>query len=185
MRKSARRILAGCAGCSVIVALVVVHRTTSCGASTDVGQLISCSQKRDSKRVARCTTSRSVDVQAPVEGRRVLEFGQRTVFGGQSLGLVSQAAGGASLRAPVGGAIIFANAFRSYGDLILVDACNVVAIVAGPLSLDVPVGRSVGKGEALGRVRKPTSGEPVVYFEVRYDGEIVDPAKLMQGQAKE
>lgn len=116
---------------------------------------------------------------APVEGQQILKFGQPTEYGATSRGLVFNAAGGAFVRAPVSGVIIFAGAFRSYGDLLVVDACNVVAVVAGLLSLDVAEGQAVSAGDALATVREPKSGEPVIYFEVQDSGETVDPATFI------
>jgi murein hydrolase activator len=83
------------------------------------------------------------------------------------------------VRACISGVVIFAGAFRSYGDVLIVDGCTVVAVVAGLLSLDVTEGQAVSAGDALATVRAPKSGEPVIYFEVQDDGVTVDPATLI------
>ncbi len=114
----------------------------------------------------------------PVDGQRILKFGQPTVYGGKSHGLVFQVAGGASVRAPATGVVIFAGEFRSYGDLLIVDACNVVAVVGGLMSFDVAAGDPVEAGDTLASVREPPSGEPTLYFEVRDNGVPVDPDSL-------
>ena len=64
----------------------------------------------------------------PVDGQRILKFGQPTVYGGKSHGVVFQVAGGASVRAPATGVVMFAGEFRSYGDLLIVDACKSPAV---------------------------------------------------------
>ena len=109
-----------------------------------------------------------------------LKFGQQTEYGATSRWLVYKAAGGAAVRSPVSGVVIFAGEFRSYGDVLIVDACTVVAVVAGLLSLDVAERQAVSAGDALATVRAPKSGEPCeTIFEVQDDGVTVDPATLI------
>ena len=62
----------------------------SCAASADLNQLITCSQKAEPQRAERCATPRSDGMVEPVEGKQILKFGQTTVYGGKSKGLVFQ-----------------------------------------------------------------------------------------------
>ena len=155
---------------------VTAQPTTSCADSKVLGQLITCRQIADPQRAARCATPQSGRMVVPVEGRRILKFGQPTVYGGKSRGLVFQAANGTSVRAPVSGVVIFAGEFRSYGDVLIIDGCEMVAVVAGLLSVDVAEGQAVSAGDALAKVRQPETGEPLIYFEVQDSGVTVDPA---------
>ena len=82
------------------------------------------------------------------------------------------------MRAPASGVVIFAGKFRSYGDLLIVDACNVVAVVGGLLFFDVAAGHPIEAGDTLASVRAAPSGEPTLYFEVRENGVPVDPDSL-------
>ena len=58
----------------------------------------------------------------PVQGRRVLTFGEKTQFGSQSKGLVIETCqgGSSSLRA-TGGSFTLGE-FRSYGQLLIINA---------------------------------------------------------------
>ena len=185
-RLTTTTVLVGLATCLVACAVfmhtsagVAVQQATLCAGSTVLGQLITCSQNAEPQRALRCATPSFSGMVAPVEGRRILKFGQPTVYGGKSRGIVFQAANGASVRAPVSGVVIFAGEFRSYGDVLIVDACNVVAVVAGLLSVDVAEGQALSAGDVLAKVREPETGEPVIYFEVQDSGVTVDPAMLL------
>ena len=177
MGELASRVTTCCVTCLLLAGPVGAQ---PCADSTHLGQLITCRQKSDPQRAGRCASSRSHGMVAPVEGQRRLKFGEPTVYGGKSMGLVFESVGGAPVRAPVSGVVIFAGEFRSYGDLLIVDACNSVAILAGLLSFGVTAGQAVSAGDALATTREPQSGEPVLYLEVRdNNGMPVDPAMLL------
>jgi septal ring factor EnvC (AmiA/AmiB activator) len=113
----------------------------------------------------------------PVEGRRVLSFGERTSFGAPSKGTTIESAAGAPVLAPATGFVLFAGEWRSYGPLVILDAgCGAEVLLSGVGALTVAGGGQVDRGGRIGKVPEPAPGNlPVVYFEVRRNGAPVDP----------
>ncbi|MGZ5914363.1 MAG: murein hydrolase activator EnvC family protein, partial [Hyphomicrobium sp.] len=58
----------------------------------------------------------------PAQGRQVLGFGEKTQYGGQSKGLVLETRQGAQVTSPCDGWIVYAGEFRSYGQLLIINA---------------------------------------------------------------
>jgi septal ring factor EnvC (AmiA/AmiB activator) len=94
---------------------------------------------------------------------------------------------GAIVTAPADGSILYAGPFRSYGQLLILDAGDGYHIVlAGMGRISVAAGQSVIAGEpvgAMGEARVASasaSGDanrtPELYMEFRKDGKPVDPA---------
>ena len=121
---------------------------------------------------------------APVAGRVVRSWGEATE-GGPAAGLSYQAAPAARVVAPCSGRVMFADAFRSYGLLTIMDCGGGHHLVlAGFERLDVRVGQTVHAGEPVGVMPTwdPASGgrRPSLYVELRHDGRPVNPAPLLR-----
>lgn len=115
----------------------------------------------------------------PLTGRRVLTYGAATKHGGTSRGIVFEGARGMEVRAPINGLVTFSDPWRSYGDLLIIDSCTTVALMAGPLSSDVTAGQAVTAGGIVARLRQTPSDTPIVYLEVREGGTTIDPATII------
>jgi septal ring factor EnvC (AmiA/AmiB activator) len=120
----------------------------------------------------------------PAHGRRALSFGDRTQYGGQSKGLVLETRAGAQITSPCDGWIVYAGEFRSYGQLLIINAGDGYHILLAGLSqIDVQPGQFVLAAEPVGTMggaTKPNSsaaqvGAPVLYVEFRKDGLPIDP----------
>ncbi len=120
----------------------------------------------------------------PVQGRRVLAFGDRTQYGGQSKGLVLETRHGAQVTSPCDGWIVFAGEFRTFGQLLIINAGDGYHILLAGLSqIDVQLGQFVLTGEPVGLMTAPpkaakaiTQGNaPVLYIEFRKDNKPIDP----------
>ena len=115
----------------------------------------------------------------PVEGRRLLGFGDRTQHGSQSKGIVIETAVGASVSAPTSGVVLFSGGWRSFGQLIIVDAgCGTDLLISGLLNVSVGNGQHVERGMIIGKMSDYASPDfPVLYFEVRESGTPVNPER--------
>lgn len=122
----------------------------------------------------------------PVAGAAVRYFGQSDAFGSPAKGVTFSTPGGARVAAPADGKIAFAGPYRSYGELLILDAGDGYHIVmAGMERIDVDIGQHVLSGEpvAVMRAEKRTHGEnggvdagnPTLYVEFRHDGKSIDP----------
>jgi septal ring factor EnvC (AmiA/AmiB activator) len=78
--------------------------------------------------------------------------------------------------------VLFAGAFRGYGQLVILDHGADHLSVSGHLDdLLVEAGQSVQAGQQIGRVGETGPlGLPGLYFEIRIDGEPVDPRGWLQ-----
>lgn len=120
----------------------------------------------------------------PAQGRRVLTFGDKTQFGNTSKGIVLETRSSAQVTAPCDGWVVYAGEFRSYGQLLIINAGGGYhVLLAGMSQIDVEPGQFVLAAEpvgTMGGMPKPVagggeSGGPVLYVEFRKDGDPVDP----------
>jgi len=130
----------------------------------------------------------------PAQGRRVLSFGEKTHYGGQSKGMVLETRHGGQVTSPTDGWVVYAGEFRSYGQLLIINPGGGYHILLAGLSqIDVQPGQFVLAAEPVGTMSgAPRSAQgaasqasasqasasksaPVLYIEFRKDGRPVDP----------
>ena len=119
----------------------------------------------------------------PVQGRRVLTFGEKTQYGSQSKGVVIETRQAAQVVSPCDGWIVYAGEFRSYGQLLIINAGGGYHILLAGLSqIDAQLGQFVLAGEPVGvmsaAAKSATHAQdnaPVLYIEFRKDQRPVDP----------
>jgi septal ring factor EnvC (AmiA/AmiB activator) len=126
------------------------------------------------------------DLDWPVAGRVVAPFGgtarARTSQAIQRNGVEIEAPEGTSVRAIHGGTVAYADAFTGYGYLVIIDHGNNAYSLYGYLgALSVHQGEPVERHAVLGAVgRPPTDASPRLYFEIRVDGQPVDPVQWLK-----
>jgi murein hydrolase activator len=120
----------------------------------------------------------------PAQGRRVLTFGEKTQYGSQSRGLVLETRHGGQVVSPSDGWIVYAGEFRSYGQLLIINAGGGYHILLAGLSqIDVQLGQFVLAGEPVGVMSaaakspqaKAQDNAPILYIEFRKDKQPIDP----------
>ncbi|WP_336739916.1 murein hydrolase activator EnvC family protein [Aureimonas altamirensis] len=124
----------------------------------------------------------------PVSGETILGFGQVDAGGRSSSGMRFASAFGDRVIAPADAEVLYAGPFRSYGQLLILNAGDGYHIVlAGMAEIDVDVGQFVLAGEPVARMgarrlaergdgQYPPESGPELYVEFRKDGQPVDPA---------
>ncbi len=113
----------------------------------------------------------------PVSGAVIRNFGTPT-DAGPAAGVSYRADAGARVIAPCGGRVLFAAPFRSYGQLMILDCGGGAALVlAGFGRFEVKPGATVAQGVVVGEM---PPGKPVLYFELRREGEPVDPSSWLK-----
>ncbi len=105
------------------------------------------------------------------------EFGTRTFRSGVDFG----APAGTRVRSVAGGIVRFAGWFRGYGRIVIVDHGDGYHSISGHLDeISVKVGQPIEEGEFVGTVGETGSlGGPRLYFELREQGEPVDPERWL------
>jgi septal ring factor EnvC (AmiA/AmiB activator) len=124
----------------------------------------------------------------PAEGIVVGRFGRQQV--GRMAGIdVSRNGIDLSLpeettvRAVHEGVVTFAGPFTAYGNLVIVDHGSGAASLYGHLaSRTVNKGDRVGAGTTVGLSGRNPGGNPALYFELRIDGQPVDPLQWLRKQ---
>jgi murein hydrolase activator len=120
----------------------------------------------------------------PAQGRKLKKFGDADPTGTTLKGLSLQTRGEARITAPADGWVVYAGEFRSYGQLLIINAGGGYHILlAGMSRIDVSLGQFVLAGEPIaemGSSRAPSQGgsdssRPVLYVEFRKDGRPIDP----------
>jgi septal ring factor EnvC (AmiA/AmiB activator) len=119
----------------------------------------------------------------PAQGRRVKRFGDADTGGSTLKGISLQTRDEARITAPADGWVVYAGEFRSYGQLLIINAGGGYhVLLAGMSRIDVSLGQFVLAGEpiaVMGNAAAPSpsddSSRPVLYVEFRKDGRPVDP----------
>lgn len=126
-------------------------------------------------------------LQPPVIGVVVKGWGEQT-DGGPATGLSYHAPPGAHVISPCGGRVVFAESFRSYGLLLIVDCGGGYHVVlAGFQRLDVKLGQRLLAGEPVGVMPDwepgSTAQRPALYVELRHDGTPINPAPWLHSSS--
>lgn len=102
----------------------------------------------------------------------------------QHTGVDIGARDGVEAVAALGGTVMFIEALPAYGQIVVIDHGGQLATVYAHLSaVAVREGDQVGSGEPVGRVGATGAVTgPHLHFEVRRDGEPVDPKALLNGR---
>ncbi|HVV61718.1 MAG TPA: peptidoglycan DD-metalloendopeptidase family protein [Pseudolabrys sp.] len=121
----------------------------------------------------------------PVNGVKIRDFGAPDGVGGVEKGLSIATRAGAQVTAPADGWVVYAGAFRSYGQLLILNAGGGYhVLLAGMERISVDVGQFVltgepvavmGSGSQIAAILATGSSQPVLYVEFRKDGTPVDP----------
>ena len=126
----------------------------------------------------------------PVAGETVLDFGATDGIGDETQGMSIAARPGSPVLAPADGWVVYAGPFRSYGQVLILNAGDDYHIVmAGMERIDVALRQFVLAGEpvaTMGATRLAsiaeidhTSAQPVLYVEFRKDGTAIDSGPVV------
>jgi murein hydrolase activator len=122
----------------------------------------------------------------PVNGARIREFGASDGAGGTQKGVSIAARTGAEITAPCDGWVVYAGPFRSYGQLLILNAGGGYhVLLAGMERISVDLGQFVltgepvavmGSGSQVSTAGATGAKQPVLYVEFRKDGAPIDPS---------
>jgi septal ring factor EnvC (AmiA/AmiB activator) len=121
----------------------------------------------------------------PVNGRKIADFGGSDGAGGVEKGISLATRPGAQVTTPCDGWVVYAGPFRSYGQLLILNAGGGYhVLIAGMERISVSIGQFVLTGEpvaTMGTTSQVASifatnaSQPVLYVEFRKDGTPIDP----------
>ncbi len=127
----------------------------------------------------------------PVSGTKVQAFGHVDDAGVAAFGDTVRTQSGAIVTSPSDATVLYAGAFRSYGELLILDAGGGYHVVlAGLGRISVSQGQTVLAGEPVGAMGETriasaspegsVNAQPELYIEFRKDQKPVDPAPWWQ-----
>ncbi len=121
----------------------------------------------------------------PANGVQIREFGAADGLGGIRKGISIATAAGAEITSPCDGWVVYAGPFRSYGQLLILNAGGGYhVLLAGMERISVDLGQFVLTGEPVAAMSglqlsagaATRSKPPVLYVEFRKDGAPIDPS---------
>lgn len=121
----------------------------------------------------------------PVNGVKIREFGGSDGSGGVEKGISLATRAGAQVTTPCDGWVVYAGPFRSYGQLLILNAGGGYhVLIAGMERISVNIGQFVLTGEPVATmgttsqvasILATNASQPVLYIEFRKDGTPIDP----------
>ncbi len=112
----------------------------------------------------------------PVRGRLVGRYGASTNFGNTAKGIRLETRPDAQVVTPFDGKVVFAGPFRNYGQILIIEhRGGYHTLLAGLAQIDAVVGQWLLAGEPLGSMATRKSGKPVLYVELRRNGQPINP----------
>jgi septal ring factor EnvC (AmiA/AmiB activator) len=120
----------------------------------------------------------------PANGRKIRDFGGSDGAGGVEKGISLATRPGAQVTTPCDGWVVYAGPFRSYGQLLILNAGGGYhVLIAGMERISVNIGQFVLTGEPVATmgttsqvasILATTASQPVLYVEFRKDGTPID-----------
>ena len=121
----------------------------------------------------------------PVNGVKIRDFGGSDGAGGVEKGISLATRPGAQVTTPCDGWVVYAGPFRSYGQLLILNAGGGYhVLIAGMERISVNIGQFVLTGEPVAimgttsqvaSILAANASQPVLYVEFRKDGTPIDP----------
>jgi septal ring factor EnvC (AmiA/AmiB activator) len=140
-------------------------------------------QSPNKKSIRVTPIPKSGEAQLPISGLIKIGYGKYDDIGAVSQGLKIESRSNALVVAPMGGVVDYAGSFKGYGQLIILKhQKGYHSLIAGLAKIDTVVGRAVSAGEPIGKMGSPSNNQgPVLYYELRYNGNPVNPSKKISG----
>lgn len=121
----------------------------------------------------------------PVNGTMIRDFGSSDGAGGKEKGISLATSPGAIVTTPCDGWVVYAGPFRSYGQLLILNAGGGYhVLIAGMKRISVSIGQFVLAGEPIATmgttsrvasIFAPNVSQPVLYIEFRKGGTSINP----------
>jgi septal ring factor EnvC (AmiA/AmiB activator) len=120
------------------------------------------------------------DLDWPVASNGV-RHSSRSASSPTSAGIEINAAEGTSVAAVHDGVVAYADAFGGFGNLVILDhGAQSFSLYGNLLEVSVAKGARVERGDAVGTVGPAPAGPPELHFELRIDGQSVDPLQWLR-----
>ena len=141
----------------------------------NINELVSKAKTNTQQKSLRKITQ----IQMPVQGLIISDFGEGKDFHKLKNGLVFKVKQDSFVTAPINGTVIYANKFRGYGNLVIIEDDNgFTCVLIGMKNLLVSSGNEVLKGEPIAKIFPDLRSE--LYFELRQNGKVINPKSKVE-----
>ncbi len=151
----------------------------------DEEELLTSNQVTISKKaIAQTVSSQVIKLQPPIDAPIRRKFGEpKNSSGSRWNGLLYQAKAGQGVKAPAAGVVKFAKDHKTLGKLLIIDhGNNLYTLFAHNDHLEVKFGELVVVGQTIAKAGQTGNlNDPALYFELRVNGEPVDPLLWIDG----
>jgi septal ring factor EnvC (AmiA/AmiB activator) len=121
------------------------------------------------------------DLEWPVTATTGIRRSNRSASSPMSTGIDINAAEGAPVAAVHEGVVAYADAFGGFGNLVIVDhGAQSFSLYGNLLEMSVAKGARIERGDTVGTVGPAPAGPPELHFELRIDGQSVDPLQWLR-----
>ena len=118
-------------------------------------------------------------IKMPVLGEIISDFGEGKDLNKLKNGLVFKVKKEAFVTAPMNGTVVYANKFRSLGNLVMIkDDKGFTSVLIGMRNLLISTGNEVLLGEPIAKISPKFKNQ--LYFELRENGRVVDPKSKVE-----
>ena len=118
-------------------------------------------------------------VKFPVQGRIISNFGEGKDIRRSKNGLVFKVLEESFVTSPINGMVVYANQFRSYGNLIIIENDEgYYSILSGMKKIIISSGSEVFIGEPIAKISAGNNSQ--LYFELRLNGKIINPKSKVE-----
>lgn len=119
----------------------------------------------------------------PVVGHLVGRYGQTTDAGLTRKGISIETRIGAQVVTPYDGLVVYAGQFRGYGQILILEhGEGYHTLLAGLTRIDIVPGQWLAAGEPVGVMESADRGIPVLYMELRRNGQPINPLPWLASQ---
>lgn len=151
---------------------------------SQVASLGSIGKKPTFRKPRKSSLSLFNDQILPVAGAIQTAFGQKNELGVTNKGLDIESRGGLNVISPLGGRVKFAGPFKNYRNIVIIEHDNdLMSLIGGIDQINVGLNQDIDSGEPVGRLGNALD-KPILYFELRKNGEQIDPVKYLSELAK-
>jgi septal ring factor EnvC (AmiA/AmiB activator) len=121
------------------------------------------------------------DLEWPITSTAGLRRSSRSASSPTSAGIDINAAEGTPVAAVHEGVVAYADAFGGFGNLVIVDhGAQSFSLYGNLLEMSVAKGARIERGDTVGTVGPAPAGPPELHFELRIDGQSVDPLQWLR-----
>ena len=119
------------------------------------------------------------NIKSPVQGTIISNYGEGKDSRKSKNGVIFQVLEESFVTSPINGVVVYANQFRSYGNLVIIENDEgYYCILSGMKKIIISSGNEVFMGEPIAKLSADTNNQ--LYFELRLNGKIINPKSKVE-----